>query len=337
MSTSTKSNNKNTSTGTSRSGKKPSNKKVSTETSVPTEMVVSTPSVVVEKTIEVPADITISTEVVAATSNSASADAPVEAADTEPVPAPKPVVNIWELRKQARAADEALKKANEAIEKIAKEAEAVSKPKATPKPKATSESKPKATSESKPEVQSDEHAGDNAGWTKVNTKKNSGKPVSKYEPKSKPKTETEPKTETKTESKPKPSGKPAYKPKQPSEEEIARRELKNKALIKAQDQLIAECVGQVSHKTRDDINNSLPFIINYRRTVVVKFDDDAIVADVDGEKFEFSRTRFFENRIFQDKVREEFDSLIPMAWIRFFPGRDENTYCMGIMKRRADA
>lgn len=327
MSTSTKSNNKNTSTGTSRSGKKPSNKKVSTETSALTEMVVSTPSVVVEKTIEVPADITISTEVVAATSNSASADAPVDSSDSEPKSAPKPVVNIWELRKQARAADEALKKANEAIEKIAKEAEAVSKPKPTPKPK--------ATSESKPELQSDEHAGDNAGWTKVNTKKNSGKPVSKYEPKSKPKTET--KTETETESKPKSSGKPAYKPKQPSEEEIARRELKNKALIKAQDQLIAECVGQLSHKTRDDINNSLPFIINYRRTVVVKFDDDAIVADVDGEKFEFSRTRFFENRIFQDKVREEFDSLIPMAWIRFFPGRDENTYCMGIMKRRADA
>ncbi len=331
MSTSTKSNNKNTSTGTSRSGKKPSNKKVSTETSVPTEMVVSTPSVVVEKTIEVPADITISPEVVAATSNSASADAPVESTDSEPKPAPKPVVNIWELRKQARAADEALKKANEAIEKIAKEAEAVSKPKPTPKPK--------ATSESKPEVQSDEHAGDNAGWTKVNTKKNFGKTESKskYEPKAKSKTEPDTNTEPKTESKPKSSGKPAYKPKQPSEEEIARRELKNKALIKAQDQLIAECVGQVSHKTRDDINNSLPFIINYRRTVVVKFDDDAIVADVDGEKFEFSRTRFFENRIFQDKVREEFDSLIPMAWIRFFPGRDENTYCMGIMKRRADA
>ena len=309
MSTSTKSNNKNTSTSNSRSGKKPSKKvEAPVEVVAQPETVVSTPVEVVENSVDA-TDITPTTEEVNVAPTS-------EPSDTEPpVVESKPAVNIWELRKQARAAEEALKKANEAIEKIASEAETtkpVSKPKAKPAP---------ATEP----VESD-------GFIKIESKK---KPFGKSAPKQgKPKT-TDSKPAS-TESKPK-SSKPAYKPKEPAEDQVASRERKNKALIQAQDQLIAECVAQLHPKARDDINNSMPYIINYRRTLVVKFDSDSVVSEVDGEKFEFSRTRFFENRIFQDKVREKYETLIPMAWIRFFPGRDENTYCMGVMKRRDEA
>jgi hypothetical protein len=302
--------NKNTSTSNSRSAKKPSTKKVSTETIAQTDSVVSAPVQVVEKTVDVTSDITGSTtvEVVAEPTKTPSA----ELAET----VSKPMVNIWELRKQARAAEEALKKANEATVQV------------------VNDSKPEIKTSSKPKVNSSESAkapnadDDKAGWTKVDSKKSTTKPAYK------PKQSSE---NTKPAYKSDKFNKPAYKPKQPSEEELARRELKNKALIVAQDKLINECVGQLHPKARDDINNSLPYVINYRRTVVLKFDNDAVVADVNEEKFEFSRTKFFENRIFQDKVRERFDSIIPEAWIRFFPGRDENTYCMGIMRRRASA
>ncbi len=321
MSTSTNSMNKITSTSTSRSGKK-SSKKAPAVTDAKTEMVVSTPAEVVEKTIEVPADMTPlqNVEVLAATPVT-HADS-TESSSEEVKAEPKPVVNIWELRKQARAAEEALKKANEAIEKIAETTEK----KSAPKTKVVSQP-----------VESVDDSAD--GFTKVVTKKKPfGKPAAKQ---SKPDhSDAKPAAEPKPAYKPKQSkpvsseSKPAYKSKQLSDEEVVKRERKNTALLQAQNQLIDECVGQLNPKTRDDINNSLPYVLNFRRTLVVKFDSDFVVADVDGEKFEFSRTRFFENRIFQDKVRERFESLIPPAWIRFFPGRDENTYCMGIMKRR---
>ncbi len=326
MSTSTKSMNNNTSTSNSRSGKKPSKKVQSpVEQVAQPETVVSTPVEVVENTVSA-TDITPpkTEEVVSDASTSDSSDPTVPAE-------PKPVVNIWELRKQARAAEEALKKANEAIEKIATETEKpVSKPAGKPKPE--------LKSESKPVVASDE----SEGFTKVQYKKkpapkSAPKAVTKAAPSSEPKTAKDASSETKPSSaKP---GKSSYKPKpkEPSDDQVAYRERKNKALILAQDQLIGECVAQLHPKVRDDINNSMPYIINYRRTLVVKFDTDSVVAEVEGEKFEFSRTRFFENRIFQDKVREKYETLIPAAWLRFFPGRDENTYCMGVMKRRAEA
>jgi len=315
MSTSTKSNNKNTSTSNSRSGKKPSKKvQAPAEAVANPETVVSTPVEVVENSVDA-TDITPTTEEVNVAPTS---DTPTSEASEAPVVETKPAVNIWELRKQARAAEEALKKANEAIEKIASEAETEKK----------QVSKPKANPAAEPVGESD-------GFTK---KKPFGKPGNSE---NKPVKQTSSQSKStkpvaSAESKPK-STKPAYKPKEPTEDQLAARERKNKALIQAQNQLIAECVGQLHPKARDDINNSMPYIINYRRTLVVKFDSDSVVSEVDGEKFEFSRTRFFENRIFQDKVREKYETLIPMAWIRFFPGRDENSYCMGVMKRRAEA
>jgi hypothetical protein len=240
--------------------------------------------------------------------------------------APKPVVNFWELRKKAQEAAEALKAANDAIEKAAAEA-AVQK--SIPKPK-------KQEKQVEPEIKPDDSKPTESldGFTKVQYKKPFGKPAPKQS-----KTETFAKVETKKEFKPSNSSevkttKPAYKPKpKVSSDDAVHRERKNQALLAAQDKFIGEWMSQLSAKTREDINNSLPYIINYRRTLVMKFDDDFVVSEIDGDKFEFSRTRFFENRIFQDKVREKFDTLIPLGWVRFFHGRDENTYCMGITKR----
>ena len=123
-------------------------------------------------------------------------------------------------------------------------------------------------------------------------------------------------------------------------EEKLYRECKNKAFEIAQNQVISECTGTLSSKLREEINTGLQYTINYRRTLVVRYDNDSVVAevegekDVEGEKFEYSRIRFLENKHFQNNVREKFEKLVPLAWVRFFPGRDENTFCIGLQKRR---
>ena len=125
--------------------------------------------------------------------------------------------------------------------------------------------------------------------------------------------------------------KTVYKPKQQSEYEVSR-DRKNKALFQAQGQLINECIAQLSPSICDNINLNMQYVINFRCTLVVKFESDSVVVEVEGEQFEFSRAKFFEKHIFQNKVREIAYDVIPQAWIRFF--HDENTYRMDIMKRR---
>jgi hypothetical protein len=124
-------------------------------------------------------------------------------------------------------------------------------------------------------------------------------------------------------------------PKQPTNKEC-----KFKAQNKAQTQLISECLLQFKPKICEKINLKFKFVVGenseYGGTFVVAYDNDSIVIDDDdnGEKYEFSRTRFFENRFFQDVVREKIRILIPMAWISFFPGRDVNSYCIKISKMK---
>jgi len=58
------------------------------------------------------------------------------------------------------------------------------------------------------------------------------------------------------------------------------------------------------------------------------------MVEMGDDKFQFSRIQFIEDRTFQYKVRERFDQIIPEAWINFFPGRKEGTYCIGLACRK---
>lgn len=327
--------NNNTSTSNSRSGKKSSKKTSASATVEQSETVISTSTQDVEIT-------------VSATDNSNLIDdatvAQTTDIDTTQEPStPVPVVNIWKLREQARNAEEALKSANDAIAKISKETEK-SKPKAKSAVVSTSECSevdavavPVASSE--PE---------NEGWTAVKSAKSapskpkSDKPFVKYDKPKYDKTKSFDKSDTTksdaTKSFDKSDKPKTYvkydKPREPTAEQVASRQRKNTALLVAQDQLIVACLAQIPSKTLERIDTDLNYVKEYRRTQVLKFEDDSVVVEVEGETFEFSRTHFFDNRIFQNKIREKFGTLLPTAWLRFFPGRDENTYCIGISKRR---
>ena len=208
------------------------------------------------------------------------------------------LASIWELRKQAAAAEEALRIANDAINKISQLTEKGSVDNGfKPSSKKPFGAKPayKSGGAAKPAYKSDGAA----------------KPAYKSD-----------------------GPKPPYTPKEMSEDEKLYRQRKNAAFEIAQDIVVAECVGSLSPKRREDTNSGLQYTINYRCTLVVRYDDDSVVADVDGEKFEYSRIRFLENRFFQNKVREQFNTLVPLAWVRFFPGRDENSFCIGLQRRR---
>jgi hypothetical protein len=119
-----------------------------------------------------------------------------------------------------------------------------------------------------------------------------------------------------------------------SPEEKLFREEKTKAFNLAQDTAIKMCVDCCNSKVREEVNSSISYEMNYRRILVMDITEDDIVVDVEGNKHVYSLRRFLENRYFQNNVREEYVKLLPEAWIRFFVGRDEGTFCIGIQKKK---
>ena len=111
---------------------------------------------------------------------------------------------------------------------------------------------------------------------------------------------------------------------------------KDSALLVAQEQLISECIGQISPKTLEICSTNMRYVLNFRHTLVLRFNEDSVVSRVDGVLHEFSRAHFFGNRVFQDKLRERFEILLPQTWMRITPGRIENTFCLGVSKRRSE-
>jgi acetolactate synthase small subunit len=198
-----------------------------------------------------------------------------------------PVVNIWKLRAEATAVEEALKKAEEATRR-AEQANKIAQQaiQATKKLSKLSEKKPAQT--------------EDEDFIPVTTK-------------SYPKKE--------------------FKPRRNAEEEETSRLRYAKAFNMAQEQLVNKCVSACSSKARDDINSSITYVVNYRRTFVVDISEDDIVVEVDGETYAFSSVRFMGNFKFQNIVRQRYEKILPDAWINFFPGRDEGTYCIGVQRR----
>jgi hypothetical protein len=130
-------------------------------------------------------------------------------------------------------------------------------------------------------------------------------------------------------------GEKTYQPKEQTPEEKIFYENKSLAFDKAQNIAIKRCLDRCNLKIRDDVNNSISHEINYKRTLVMDITDDNIIVEVgETNKYEFSFKRFLENRYFQNKLREEYSKILPEAWIRLFPGRDEGTFCIGIQKQK---
>ena len=132
------------------------------------------------------------------------------------------------------------------------------------------------------------------------------------------------------------SAAPKTKDSAPTSKDSAAPKAKDSALLMAQEQLISDCIGQITPKTLEMCNVNIRYTLNFRHTLVVEFNEDSVVSRVDGVLYEFSRAHFFGNRVFQDKLRERFEVLLPLAWMRITPGRVENTFCLGISKRKSE-
>lgn len=224
--------------------------------------------------------------------------------ETQPVETPTPVVNVWEERRK-KAADEALKAADEALKaaKAAKkEADALAS-----MVKTRVETKPKSDDE-------------------FVTVGSNGKPVRKNKPRPAGNQNN------------KPSRQDGQKPRtaryEPTEEQKAARALKGQALEQARNQMIEECVQLIPKKDINSINTGIQYVVNFYKTLVLDISDDALVVDTEGEKFQFSRIRFLEDRTFQYKARERFAQFLPEAWVKFFHGRNEGTFCIGLARDR---
>jgi hypothetical protein len=272
--------------------------------------------------------------------NVATADAPVVAtADaTTPVEVSSPVPNVWQLRQQVKDAAEALEKANKLnailtakLNKQSAASRAVAP--AAPVTSATPASSPSAAPASTAATAATTDSSD--GFTLVQGKhRDNKKPFHKKAESASPTQAPHVSAMSGVALGAKKAyvAKNAYKA--PTDEEIARRERRSNAFNLAQDTVVSECIDVFKGKQTDEINTNLQYMTNYRRTLVVKFSSDDVCVEVENEKFVFSRTQFLDNRHFQNKVRGLTDKLVPNAWIRFFPGRDEGTYCIGVQKRK---
>jgi hypothetical protein len=97
--------------------------------------------------------------------------------------------------------------------------------------------------------------------------------------------------------------------------------------------MIGECAQLIPKADIDALRTDIQYVVNFRKTLIMNLPDDAMVVEHNGEKFQFSRIQFLEDRTFQYKVRERFAQFLPEAWVKFFHGRKEGTFCLGLAPR----
>jgi hypothetical protein len=238
-----------------------------------------------------------------------------ETQPVEPKPVePKPVVNAWQERRKL-AAEKALKAAEEAL----KAAEAAKKEAEALVVHVETIVETKATQVSKPD---DEFV--QVGPT--------GKPVRKNQPRHNG-NQDKPRYQGGQKPRHQDGQKPRTAHYELTEKQKAARALKGQALEQARNQMIAECVQLIPKKDIGSIESGIKHVINYSKTLLLDITDDAIVVETGSEKFQFSRLHFLEDRTFQYKVRERFAKFFPEAWVNFFHGRKEGTFCIGLTRR----
>jgi len=105
----------------------------------------------------------------------------------------------------------------------------------------------------------------------------------------------------------------------------------NRPIDIAQDNLIKELKAQFMPK-KNYIETGLAHQVNFSHTTVINTSGVTTV-DFPGNPYDFSKERFYENRHFQDRVRDAFSTIFPNGWLVFFKGRNANTYCIKIVCR----
>jgi hypothetical protein len=147
-------------------------------------------------------------------------------------------------------------------------------------------------------------------------------------------TEPESKQEPKTESKQEPKTESKQEPKTESKQEgwtQIKNKQSNRPIDIAQDNLIKELKAQFMPK-KNYIETGLAHQVNFSHTTVINTSGVTTV-DFPGNPYDFSKERFYENRHFQDRVRDAFSTIFPNGWLVFFKGRNANTYCIKIVCR----
>jgi len=105
----------------------------------------------------------------------------------------------------------------------------------------------------------------------------------------------------------------------------------SQALDIAQEKLVDEIKKEIMLK-KEQIESGLSHQLNYSNLTI--FDVKGLVPVEIGEHpYCFSKERFYENRHFQNRVRDAFSKIFSNGWLVFFKGRAENTYCIKIVPR----
>jgi hypothetical protein len=111
-----------------------------------------------------------------------------------------------------------------------------------------------------------------------------------------------------------------------------RLEQSKRAIDTAQDNIIKELKSQIMLK-KNYIETGLAHQVNFSHTTIVNT-TGVVTVEFAGHPYDFSKERFFENRHFQDRVRNAFSTVLPGGWLVFFKGREEGTYCIKIVCKR---
>ena len=112
--------------------------------------------------------------------------------------------------------------------------------------------------------------------------------------------------------------------------------VKVQALEKARQSMVDLCVQCLPKDEVSSINTNLQYVNGYRRTLVLDISHDKFAVEVGGEKFEYSKSQFLDDKVFMYLARVELSKYLPDAWIRIFAGRDGKSVCVSVSAHRRD-
>ncbi len=126
---------------------------------------------------------------------------------------------------------------------------------------------------------------------------------------------------------------PEQKPKQEAWTKVKTKKTKqtNNSIDAVQDELINELKTLFVPK-KNFIDTGLAHQVNFSYVTVVNV-SGLVTFDVGGHPADFNKERFFENKKFQNRVRDAFSTVFPNGWLVFFKGREPGTYCIKIVPR----
>lgn len=106
------------------------------------------------------------------------------------------------------------------------------------------------------------------------------------------------------------------------------------AFNSAQDQMIQEILNLIHPSDIDAINTEAEYQKNFKRVYEMDLTNDELVNQVDGQKYSWSRSHFFQNTRFQNAARNKIEKVLPLVWVLFFKGHSEGTQVIQLVRRK---